>query len=208
MTRIDEMTLREFAEDLSSGKATPGGGSAAAYCGAISASLTAMVCNLTVGNKGFENATPELKRIRDDAIVLRDRLLALSDEDSKAYEEVVRAYRTDPSTIEEEERLEMIQAALKKCTEVPFEVMELSLEALKLASMVAKKGNPRAISDVGVAALAASMALRGANLNVRINLSEIEDREYRNRLIPRLKRLEQAADEIESRTMRQIFIRL
>jgi formiminotetrahydrofolate cyclodeaminase len=58
-------------ERLAGGDATPGGGSAAAIMGAMGAALVSMVCNVSIGKKGYEAAEAEMRAIRTESEALR-----------------------------------------------------------------------------------------------------------------------------------------
>ncbi len=176
-----EMSLRQFANELSMDSPAPGGGSTAALCGALSASLSSMVSNLTVGKKGYEKASEDMKKIAVEAQRLKDEFLSAVDADTAAFEKLMEAFRMPKKTEEQQkERNGAVEQASKGATLVPFEVLEKSAEALKLAREVALRGNKNAISDAGVAALAAQTAAEGAFYNIRINLPNIQDKKFKS----------------------------
>jgi glutamate formiminotransferase/formiminotetrahydrofolate cyclodeaminase len=176
------MTLREFANELSTDSPAPGGGSVAALCGALSAALSAMVANLTVGKKGYEAAQKSLKRAALRGQELKDEYLRLVDLDTEAFNKVMEAMRLPKATDEQAaERRDALEAATKEATLVPFRTLEGALELLKLARKAAEKGNRNSLSDAGVAALAARAAAEGAYYNVRINLPGLTDAEFKAR---------------------------
>ena len=173
-------SLRAFADELSMDSPAPGGGSVAALCGALSAGLSSMVANLTVGKKGYEKAFTEMKKTAVRAQRLKDEYLGQVDRDADAFNRVMDAVRL-PKTTEDQkkERDAMVESATKEATLVPFQVLEKSIDLLKLAKKTAQKGNRNSMSDAGVAALAAKTAAEGAYYNVRINLPGIQDKGFR-----------------------------
>jgi len=174
------LTLRAFADELSMDSPAPGGGSVAALCGALSAGLAAMVANLTVGKKGYESVFDDLKHVAVAAQGLKDDFLRLVDEDARAFNRVMDAFRMSKATEAElRERDAAVEAASKGATLVPFEVLKKSVELLRLAKEVAKKGNKNSVSDAGVAGLAAQAAADGAYYNVRTNLPGIKDAAFK-----------------------------
>ncbi len=174
------LTLREFANELSTDSPAPGGGSVAALCGALSAALSTMVANLTVGKKGYEAAQITLKRAALRGQELKDEYLRLVDLDTEAFTKVMDALRLPKATEEQAaERKAALEAATKEATLVPFHTLEGALELLKLARKVAEKGNRNSLSDAGVAALAARAAAEGAYYNVRTNLPGLPDGEFK-----------------------------
>lgn len=174
-----ELNLRGFADELSTDSPAPGGGSVAALSGALAAGLTAMVANLTHGKKGYERHNRKMNDTAIQAQRLKDELLRLVDLDTAAFNKVMDCFRLPKKTDEEKvQRETAIQAATKNAADVPLQVMETALKILELTEIVVKCGNKNSISDAGVAALAADTAIRGAGLNVLINLAGIKDAEY------------------------------
>jgi len=184
---IDE-PLKDFLDSLSSSAPTPGGGSAAALGGALSASLISMVCRLS-------EDVEELQAVLKDSEILKSELTKLVDEDARAFNEVIKAFKLPKDTDEEKaERKESIQNALKGAARVPLIVAGRCAQLIKLASETAKKCNKNAISDVGVASLMAHASLRSAALNVNINLGSIKDEEFNSETTMELKDLRSEAE--------------
>jgi glutamate formiminotransferase len=157
------MTLRGFVDELSMDSPAPGGGSVAALCGALSAGLAAMVANLTVGKKGYEAAHDEMVATAVRAQALKDRLLGAVDEDTKAFNKVMEAFRLPKTTPEQAtEKDRAVEDANKEATLVPLGVLEMAIEAVALAKAAAAKGNKNSVSDAGVAGLAGPAAGEGA----------------------------------------------
>jgi glutamate formiminotransferase/formiminotetrahydrofolate cyclodeaminase len=178
-----ELNLREFANELSSDSPAPGGGSAAALCGSLSASLSAMVSNLTVGKNGYEEVQDKVKSLAESSQVIKDDLLRAIDQDTQAFNQVMAAFRLNRKTKEQKaKRIATIEDATKEATLIPFEVMEKCVTALKLAKEVALTGNKNSISDAGVAGLTAQAGAEGAYYNVMINLPNINDKEFKSDL--------------------------
>lgn len=174
--QLVERRLRDFVDELSSDSPAPGGGSAAALCGALAAALAAMVANLTVGKKGHEGAWASLSDLAVRAQALKDWFLASVDEDTRAFDRVLVAMRLPQATeADKAARSAAQEAANRGATEVPLAVLERSLEALDLAAEAARSGNPNSVSDAGVAALCARSGAEGAWLNVSINLPNVKD---------------------------------
>ena len=177
------LNLREFANELSMDSPAPGGGSTAALCGALSASLSSMVSNLTVGKKGYENVQNDVKKIAVNAQFLKDEFLRAVDLDTMAFNKFMEASRLPKKTDEQkEERTKTVGEASKEATLVPFGVLEKSIEALKLAKEVALKGNKNSLSDAGVAGLTAQAAAEGAYYNIKINLPSIQDTAFKSKI--------------------------
>lgn len=176
-----KLNLREFANELSSDSPAPGGGSTAALCGALAASLASMVANLTVGKKDYQDVQDKVKEIAVKAQAFKDEFLNAVDLDSQAFNNLMTAYRMKRNTDEQNlEREKAVEEALKQATLVPMSVLERSVETLELSKEVALHGNKNSISDAGVASLAAQAAAEGAYYNVRINLPNIQDEEFKS----------------------------
>jgi methenyltetrahydrofolate cyclohydrolase len=190
-----ETSLQDFSERLAAGTPTPGGGSAAALAGALSASLLRMVCDLTIGREKYRAHEPAVQAIRQRAEGLRQDLLALVDRDAQAYDRVIEALRMPKgSAAERQERAAALARASQFATETPMAISDACAVLLALSAELAAKGNPHAISDIGSAALLAYAALRGGVMNVRMNLKGLGDEARATRLLERVRRLEVDAE--------------
>jgi glutamate formiminotransferase/formiminotetrahydrofolate cyclodeaminase len=171
------MTLRGFADELSSSSPAPGGGSVAALCGALSASLVAMVAALTWSKTGLEAARPAMKAAGVDAQALKDWFLDAVDRDTEAFNAVLAAMRMPKKSADDiARRAAAVECANQGAAKVPLDVLEATIRALELSLRVVKDGNKNSVSDAGVAGAAALAAAEGAALNVRINLPSLSDR--------------------------------
>ena len=195
-----------FLDDLASERPTPGGGGAAAVCGAIGAALVSMVANLTIGKKNYETVWEDLEAVNAKAEALRAELTGAVEEDVVAFNSVMGAYGLPRATGEEKvNRAAAIQAALKDATLAPLRAVKACFEVIRLSAAVAEKGNLNVISDAGVAVLCANAGLRSAALNVFINAKAIKDRDFAEKQIAEVNALiTQAAETTESvyRTVR------
>jgi methenyltetrahydrofolate cyclohydrolase len=170
-TRLGELTVNGLLERLASSDPIPGGGSASALAGAMGAGLVAMVASLTVGRAAYADAEPMAAEIGSTALAVRDELVELADRDSDAYDTVVRARRLPRETDEQKTaRSATLAQAIQLAAEIPLRTAHVAYQALELAAQIAPIGNRNAVSDAGVAALLSAAAVRGAILNVRINL--------------------------------------
>lgn len=173
-TRLPDLSLQTFLERLASGDPVPGGGSAAALAGAMGAALIEMVVELTVGRPAAEDHEDALGKIAAAAAESRAALLSLAELDAGAYDAVVRARRLPRGSAREDEaRAIEVVAAVAEATRIPLTTAGVASAVLDLAARLAPLGNRNAISDVGVAGLLAATALRGAALNVQINLPSL-----------------------------------
>lgn len=177
--KFDSLTVREFLSELGNGTPVPGGGSVAALCGALAAALSTMVARLTLGREKYRDAWDEMGKAEIEGEELKERLLALTQEDSDAYLRVIEAFRLPRGTdVEKAARAEAIQEAGKNAARVPLETLRVSETVLALARTVLEKGNPGAITDAGAAAHLARAAAQVAAANVRINLPSIRDEAF------------------------------
>ncbi len=184
------MTLRDFCDELSSDSPAPGGGSVAALCGALSASLSAMVANLTYDKKGYREYNQEMEEIAMKGQDLKKRFNEAIDRDTQAFNQLMAAMKSSAKTDQEKARKEqIILEASREATLVPLSVLEMIPQALEIAHASALRGNRNSISDAGVASLTAWAAARGAWYNVMINLQGINHRDF-------CREISQRADEV------------
>ncbi len=170
-----------FLELVAGKSATPGGGSVSALAGALAGALGSMVCSLTIGKKKYAAVSDELKEVMANTETLRSQLTFLIEKDSQAFDEVMTAMKMPKfSDFEKKQRNAKLQDTTILATSVPLEVMEKALAVLALLPAIAAKGNINSISDVGVANLMGISAVKGAYMNVKINLPGIEDEGKRN----------------------------
>jgi len=173
--RITELPVRELIERLATSEPIPGGGSAAALAGAMGAALVRMVVALSSGRPGAAESEPELTEIAVAAANCQSELLNLAELDAAAYDAVVKARRLPKETdLERQARSVQVAAATREATRAPMQTARVADTVLDLAERLAPIGNRNAVSDVGVAALLAAAAIRGAALNVRINLPYLD----------------------------------
>jgi len=196
------MSLSAFANETASESPAPGGGSIAAYMGVLSASLAAMVANLSSHKRGWDARWKEFSDIAVQAQELKDALLKIVDEDTRAFNLIMEAFSLAKSTEEEKLiRTNAIQDTTKNAIEIPFKAMELSLAAMKLCESMAENGNPNSVSDAGVGALAGRSAVLGAFLNIKINASGLHDKEWLNKLLLNAEKIAKEAVELENKIL-------
>ncbi|MCA9753322.1 MAG: glutamate formimidoyltransferase, partial [Gemmatimonadetes bacterium] len=204
-----DRTIANFADELSTDSPAPGGGSVASLCGTLSAALTAMVTNLTVGRKGYEGVSEGLKDVGYEAQSLKDAFLADIDRDTDAFNELFAAMKKKRGTPEEvAERDRAILDATKHATEVPLGVLQRAARAAELAGIVADQGNRNSLSDAGVAALTARACADGAFYNVLINLPGVTDsgwaEDVRSRATKAVEAARRTADDVAARVQAEL----
>ena len=171
-----DMTLREFQAALASSSPTPGGGTASAVALGQAASLSIMVCDLTLGNEKWKEGWVIAEEVQNIAIPTMGRSNALAMGDSQAFDRVMDSFGLPKTTDEEKSiRRDAIRGATLEAAVVPFETASLAMQLLILLPELAAKGNGNAVSDVGVAGLLASAAAKGAVFNVEINLDSLPE---------------------------------
>ena len=208
--RLTDLTFDALTERMASSDPVPGGGSAAALAGAMGAALVAMVAALTSGRPEYAEHEAAVTAMRTDALSQRRLLLELAEEDATAYESVVRARRMPKdSEADREARASALRGAMVDAARVPLRTAVVAAEVLELAERIAPIGNRNAVSDAGVAAQLAAAALRGALLNVRINLPYLAVDEPLRLSAPReISRLEALASQREGAALRAVDARL
>ena len=194
-----QMNLRAFADETASESMAPGGGSISAYVGALGVSLGTMVANLSSHKRGWDDRWEEFSDWAAKGQDFKDQLLALVDEDTNAFNLIIDAFRMPKSTdAEKKARQAAIDAATRNAIEVPFRVMQVSLESMDVMKGMAEHGNPASASDSGVGALCARTAVRGAFLNVKINTADLDDEAYVNEKLTAGQKMVEQADALES----------
>ena len=200
--RLVRMTAEGFARETASESPAPGGGSISAYMGALSAALGTMVANLSAHKRGWDDRWKEFSDVAEKGQALMQELLDLVDEDTAAFDRIMACFGMPKGTEEEKAaRAAAIEEATLYAASVPLKTMEASLKALPLALEMARKGNPASASDAGVAALAARAACRGAELNVRINASGLNDKAPAAPLIARAAAILKEAEALEAEVL-------
>lgn len=189
-----EMALADLLDAFASSDAVPGGGSAAALAGALGVSLLLMVGRMSKTRTGAPEETTDLAEAAGRLQSLRDRLLQLVDEDSDAYGRVRAALRLPRNTeAERTTRRHAVDAAMTAATATPLDTMRACQQALRGAVVVAANGTPNASSDVGVGVELLLAALRGARMNVDINLATLTDAAFVSRVREEIRELESDA---------------
>lgn len=167
---LRDLSLNEFMQEVASSSPAPGGGSVAAYAGAQGYALVAMVCHLTLGREKFFSVQEEMKLLLEVAVVKQEQLLILVQEDTEGYKAVMESLALPKNSDEEKMlRREALEKATIKAAEIPLQAAKECLAGLHEIPNLLTKGNPNALSDMGVAALMFKSGLEGALFNVQIN---------------------------------------
>jgi len=192
--RLISMTLRSFINETASESPAPGGGSVSAYIGALGAALGTMVANLSGHKRGWDDRWKEFSDWAEKGKEIQYNLLRLVDEDTEAFNAILTAF-TLPGKTEEEitKRKASIQEATKRAALIPYRVMETAYSGFDLIQEMVERGNPASVTDAAVGAIALRSCIRGAYLNVRINVSELDAREFVEDLLNKGKKIETEA---------------
>ncbi len=203
--KLVRMSLKAFMEETHSESPAPGGGSIAAYVGSLGVALGGMVANLSSHKRGWDARWKEFSDVAEAAVKLEKELLHLVDEDTRAFNRIMDAFGLpNGSTEEKEARKKAIQAATLHAIETPLRVMQLAYESFDVIEPMAQKGNPNSVSDAGVGALCARAAVMGAWLNVKINCSGYDDKDYVARVLTDAALLVQKTNEREAAVLEQV----
>lgn len=174
--KLVSMSLKAFMEETHSESPAPGGGSISAYVGALGVALGGMVANLSSHKRGWDHRWKEFSDVAEAAVRIEKQLLALVDEDTRAFNRIMAAFGLPNGSADEKAaRKQAIQDATRFAIETPLRVMKLALESMDLIGKMAAEGNPNSVSDAGVGALCARAAVLGAGLNVKINCTGFDD---------------------------------
>jgi glutamate formiminotransferase / formiminotetrahydrofolate cyclodeaminase len=202
-TKLVDMTLEHFANETASESPAPGGGSIAAYVGALGVSLGTMVANLSSHKRGWDDKWEYYSDWAEKGQSHKHQLLHLVDQDTNAFNRIMDAFGLPKKTDEDKKRRkEAIAQATKEATMVPFHVMETSLQSMEVMLEMAKTGLPASISDAGVGAMCARTAVRGAHLNVKINVKDFEDRGFSNEILAKSELIVSQAEQLEIEIMK------
>jgi len=192
---LASMKVNSFLSELASNSPAPGGGSVAALSGALGAALSSMVCNLTVGKEKYTDVQDEIKTTLRKSEQIRKRLTKLIDEDTEAFNDVMKAFKMPKETEEQKKKRSFaIQEGYKTAAKVPLKTAQTCAEIIDVAKIVAEKGNVNSITDAAVSALMAKAGVKGAILNISINLGSIKDEKFVSKVSSELDSLKKTVD--------------
>lgn len=200
-----EKNIDKFLAELASSAPTPGGGGAAALCGALGIALGNMVGSLTLGKKKYADVQEDITALNSRAEALRADFAALIDADAEAFAPLSRAYSIPKDS---PGRDEIMESALLRAAEPPLEIMRKCAEALDVIADYAAKGSALAISDAGCAAALCGAALQAAALNVRINTKSMKNRAAAEEIDAETDKLLQKYSTIAQEIYKRVYGRL
>lgn len=200
--KLINMSLSDFVDETASESPAPGGGSIAAYTGSMGAALAAMVANLSSHKQGWDSRWEEFSTWAEKGVYYQNELLKKVDADTLAFNKLMEAFSLPKSTEQDKQtRKKAIQQATKNAIEVPFAVMKLATESMTVIKAMAEIGNPNSISDAGVGAFCACAAVKGAFLNVRINATAYDDKDFVKNILEKGNELQSHAVKMEIEIM-------
>lgn len=201
--------LVAFADETASESPAPGGGSISAYVGALGAALATMVANLSSHKRGWDDRWEEFSDAAERGQRIKDALLRTVDEDTDAFTLIMDAFGMPKNTPEEKAaRKAAIQAGTRKAMEVPFKVMQLAFESLPLLGQMVETGNPNSVTDGGVGALCARAAVRGAYMNIQVNASGLDDKDFVAQILAEGLKMEEQAEMMEREIIEMVKAKL
>jgi glutamate formiminotransferase/formiminotetrahydrofolate cyclodeaminase len=182
--KLIKMTMGEFADETASESPAPGGGSISAYVGALGAALATMVANLSSHKPGWDDRWEEFSNFAEEGQKIKDVLVQLLEEDTNAFNKVMDAFGLPKDTDEQKSiRRQAIEEATRYATEIPYRTMKTANMAIPLCKKMAEIGNPNSISDAGVGAICCLTAIKGAYLNVLINVAGLKDKSWADNIL-------------------------
>ncbi len=204
-SKLVSMTLKDFADETASESPAPGGGSIAAYIGALGVSLGTMVANLSSHKKGWDERWKEFSDWAEKGEYYKNELVKLVDADTKAFNQIMNAFALPKSNdAEKSTRSKAIQDATRYAIDIPFKVMETAYASLEVIKAMAETGNPNSVSDAGVGALCVRSAVMGAFMNVRINAAGYNDKTFVNDVVARGKDIESKTIALEAEILKVV----
>ena len=196
--RLVDMDLISFANETASESPAPGGGSISAYVGTLGISLGTMVANLSAHKRGWDDRWEFYSQWAEKGQAMKDRLLHLVDEDTASFNRIMEAFKLPKSSEEEKSiRKEAIEQATKYAIMIPFQIMETAFESMEVMKAMAEEGLKASVTDAGVGALCARTAVIGAFMNVKINLSGLNDEHFATDILSRGNTIQESAERLE-----------
>ncbi|MBS0010975.1 MAG: glutamate formimidoyltransferase [Bacteroidales bacterium] len=209
MKTLISLSLEKFMDETASESVAPGGGSVAAYLGALGTALGSMVANISSHKRGWDERWEEFPDWAEKGKIIQNELLKLVDEDTLAFNTIMKAFAMPKASEEEKtERKKAIEEATKNAILVPFKVMEVAYGAYELIDEMVKEGNPNSVTDAGVGALAIRSCIKGAYLNVCVNTEGLEDKKFGEDIRAKVAELNARSEKREKQIVDKVLGRL
>ncbi|HOJ37983.1 MAG TPA: cyclodeaminase/cyclohydrolase family protein [Ignavibacteriales bacterium] len=181
---MENLTIKQYLDTLSSNSPTPGGGNVSALCGSLASALAVMVTNLTIGKKKYADVENKIIELKEKVTPFINKFIELAEKDNQSFDEVMKAFSLPKETDEQKAyRSEQIEKATIKAAEIPFEVIKNANSIIDNFIEISNIGNQNSLSDIGVGLLLLKTATQGAYLNVIINISSLKDKEFANKFL-------------------------
>ena len=204
-TPLLDLSLGAFATETASESPAPGGGSVAAYSATMGVALATMVANLSAHKRGWDDRWEEFSRVAERGIALQNQLELLVDADTAAFNAIMEAYGMPKGTAAQQQaRYTAIQDATKNAIEIPMRVARLAADAMTMAEEMAATGNRNSITDAGVGAMTIRTGVKGAILNARVNLQDLENGTYSAAVVAEADALWDDIDAREARVLERV----
>ncbi len=208
--KLIDMSIKEFIDEIDSKSPAPGGGSVSALASTLGVSLARMVGHLTGGKKKFLALTPEIQLefidVHEALITIKDELIDLIDQDTEAFNLIIKAYQMPKVTDEEIKlRTDAIQEGTLEAILVPIKVASLSISALHQIPFLIQYGNKNTVSDLGVAVMSLAVGVEGACMNVLINLASLDDHIAVNQYLAQVENLTQTAHKLRDQLLESVY---
>ena len=200
--RLVNLDLKRFSEETAAESPAPGGGSVAAYVGALGAALGTMVANLSAHKRGWDTRWEEFSTWAVKGEAYRNELLRLVDEDTRSFDRILQAMGLPKDSAEQKEaRKTAIREATKGAILVPLRTLEVCVESMAVMKAMAENGLKASVSDAGVGAMCARTGAMGAYLNVRINCAGLDDEAWKQDVLAKAEKLKAEAERLEAEVM-------
>lgn len=207
--RLVDLSLASFVWATSADSPAPGGGSVAAAMGAMGAALGSMVANLSGHKRGWDDRWEEFAVWAERGAEMQKRLLELVDEDTEAYNGILKAFEMPKKSDDEKAaRAAAVEAATLHASLVPLTVMKEAFKVFELLEEMTISGNPNSVTDGAVGVLAVRACIRGAFLNVKINVKGLKDTSKAEELIAAAQLIDDAAAKLEEDIITRVSAQL
>lgn len=204
-----KQSICSFIQDLNSAKSMPGGGSAAAICGAMGAALAGMAAHMAVNKPKYAPVAGELQQVIEVTQKLQQKLQAMAQEDAEVYTLILEAYQL-PKTTSEEQRMReaAIEEAGKVAVNASLRVLEICVQVMQAAYIVVTKGSPMLATDGSASAILARACQQVVAYNVRINLRNVKDTSFSREKTACLEEILRQGKELETTVIQETEARL
>ncbi|KAL1771869.1 formimidoyltransferase-cyclodeaminase [Sigmodon hispidus] len=191
---LKDKSLLNFVREVGARSAAPGGGSVSAAVAAMGAALASMVGQMTYGRRQFDHLDSTMRRLIPPFHAASAQLISLVDADAQAFTACLEAIKLPKNTPEERNRRECaLQEGLRQAVVVPLKLADTVSQLWPVLKELALYGNLACLSDLQVAAKALETGVFGAYFNVLINLKDMTDDVFKEKMRHRISSLLQEA---------------